>query len=348
MSIENNKERIYTTVNVSTLTILKIVAVILLLWFLFMIKAIVAILFIALIFSAALSPWVDWLEAHKLPRWLGVLFIYLVLFTVIGSLFVLLISPIQEQAGELARNVPMYYEKISSNFSSFQQYSQNSGLAQQIEDWSSSLAANLSKTPGGIFSTLSSIVGGIFSFFIVLVMIFYMVTEENATKRIIRSVVPDKYHPYLIQITGRIQEKLGEWLRAQLLLTLVVGVLTYIGLTILGIKYALVLAIIAGVLEVIPYFGPTLSAIPAFVLTLAQGFWPSIWVVAMYALVQWLENNLIVPKIMQKAVGLNPIISLTAFMIGAQIGGVVGMILSIPVATAANVIVKDFIDGNAN
>jgi len=127
-------------------------------------------------------------------------------------------------------------------------------------------------------------------------------------------------------------------------LCLVIFVLSYIGLLILGVKYALMLALIASITELVPYIGPIIGAIPAVVLAFAQSPMLAVFVVALYYGIQLVENNILTPKIMEKAVGINPIISIVALLVGFKVAGVVGAILSIPVATAVSVFVKDVFD----
>ena len=146
-----------------------------------------------------------------------------------------------------------------------------------------------------------------------------------------------------MDVFNRMQKKLGLWLRGQLILCLVIFILTYIGLLILGVKYALIIAVIAGLTEFIPYLGPVLGAIPAVFIAFTQSPTLALFTAILYIIIQQIENNFLVPKIMQKAVGLNPIVSIVAIMIGFSVGGVVGALLSIPVATAGTVLVEDML-----
>jgi len=142
----------------------------------------------------------------------------------------------------------------------------------------------------------------------------------------------------------RAQNKIGMWLRGALTLGLIIGVFVYIGLTILGVKYALVLALLAAVLELIPYIGPPIAAIPAIFLAFSQAPIKGFLTLILYVVIQQLENNILVPKVMQKAVGLNPIIGVISLGIGFKIAGILGGILAIPVATAVSVFIIDFIE----
>lgn len=340
-----NKQPI--NINISTSTIIKVISIFLLLYFVYLIKDVLAILFIALIFSSALDPWVDWMQSKKIPRAAGILLIYFILFIIISSVLYLIIPPIAEQAGELATNFPRYLEKIISGFSAFKEYSVEHGLIDDIKESLGSISSNLQKAAGGIFSTVANIFGGIFSFFLVLVMTFYMVVEENAIKKLVWSIAPVKHQPYIMQLINRMQVKIGLWLRGQLVLSFVIFILIYAGLSIIGVKYALVLALIAGLVEFVPYLGPMLAAIPAVFLAFAQAPMLALFVAILYYIVQLVENNILVPKVMQKAVGLNPIVSIAVLLMGFKVAGVAGAILSIPVATAVSVFIKDLFDSKA-
>jgi predicted PurR-regulated permease PerM len=331
-------------INVSTLAIIKIFLVLLALYFLFLIKDVLAILFVSLVLASAVDPWVDWMQKKKIPRALGIVFIYLVIFIVIGAVIYLIIPPIIQETKDLSNNFPRYMEKATATFSVWQEYSNSHGIVDSAKDNIGALSSNMEKALSGVFSTVSGIFGGIFSFFLILVMTFYMVVEENAIKKLVWSIAPTQHQPYIMQLINRMQRKIGMWLRGQLILSLVIFLLTYIGLSVLGVKYALVLALIAGLTEFIPYLGPMIGAVPAIFLSFSQAPILAVFVIGLYYIIQLTENNILVPKIMQKAVGLNPIISIAVLLMGFKVAGVVGAIISIPVATAVSVFVQDIFE----
>ncbi len=332
-------------INISTMTILKAILIILALYFLYLVKDILVILFVSLILASALDPWVDWMQKRKIPRGLGIVLIYFILLIIIGSTLYLIIPPIVSQVKELSENFPHYLEKIISGFSALKEYTNQQGILNSLKDNLGIFSANLERAASGIFSTVSGIFGNIFSFFLVLVITFYMVVEENAMKKIVWSIAPSEYQPYIMQLVNRMQGKIGLWLRGQLILSLIIFILTFLGLTILGVNYALVLALIAGLTEFIPYLGPILASIPAIFLAFTQSPMLALFVLILYYIIQLVENNIIVPKLMQKVVGLNPIISIMVLLVGFKVAGIVGAILAIPVATAANVFLKDLFEG---
>lgn len=340
--MQSSKQPVY--INITALTVFKIILIILLFYFLYLVKDILAILFVALILSSALDPWVDWMQRRKIPRTLGIILIYLALFIVLSLVIYLLIPPIVEQVRELSDDFPTFWEKIITGISFLKEYSIEHGFIDSVRENLNAVSANLRGAAGGVFSTVTSIFGGILSFFLVLVITFYMVVEENAVKKIVWSVAPEKHQVYIMQLVNRMQKKIGLWLRGQLILSFIIFTLTFIGLSILNVKYALVLALLAGLTEFVPYLGPLLAAIPAVFLAFAQEPMLALFVAVLYYIIQMVENNIIVPKLMQKVVGLNPVIIIVVLLMGFKIAGVPGAILSIPVATAANVFIQDIFD----
>jgi len=271
----------------------------------------------------------------------------LVMFAVVGGVVGLIIPPIIEQTNDLIESFPRIFEKIVSAFSILKEYSIKHGLLDEIRNSFGSLSDNLQGAAGGFFSTVSGIFGGIFTFFLVLVITFYMTVEENALKKIVWSVAPAQHQVYIMKLVNRMQKKVGLWLRGQLILSLIIFLLTYCALLLLDVKYALVLALIAGLTEFVPYLGPIIASIPAIFLSFTQAPTLAVFVAIVYYIIQLVENNIIVPKLMQKVVGLNPIVSIAVLMIGFKVAGIVGAILSIPVATAVNVFVKDIFEQRA-
>lgn len=331
-------------INISSLTIVKIVLVLFLIYFFYLIKDILAILFVSLILASAIDPIIDWMQTKKLSRGLSVILIYAIILSVIFSVIILIIPPIVTETTELAGDFPRYFDKIISGFSAVKEYSAEHGFLDNLKTSLTAISANLQSTAGSIFTTVSGIFSGIFSFFLILVITFYMVVEENAMKKIIWSIAPAEHQLYIMRLINRMQVKIGLWLRGQLILSLIIFILIYIGLLIMGVEYALVLALIAGLTEFVPYLGPMIGAVPAVFLAFSQSPMLALFVAGLYYVVQLVENNILVPKIMQKAVGINPIVSIAVLMIGFKIGGIVGAIISIPVATAISVFIQDIFE----
>jgi len=328
-------------IHVSILSIVKFFLVILVFYFLYLIKSIIGIVFVALILSSAVDPWVDKLQSKKIPRGISVLLFYVVLLLVLLSVAFFLIPPVAYELGQLADTFPVYFEKLSQIFSNAKAFSAEHGLLEDFDNSIKALRDSITGMFDHLFNTVAGILTSIASFFIVLVITFYMTVQEDAIKKSLRFLVPDKFQPFVVQLINKTQKKIGSWLKGQLILSLIMGVVAYIGFLILGVKFALLLAILVALAEFIPYVGPVLAAIPALLLAFLQSPITALFVLIFFIVLQQVENNILVPKVMQKVVGLNPIISIIALLIGAKIGGVVGVILAIPVATAIAVITKE-------
>ncbi len=329
------------SITISTKTIVKIVFTLLFLWFLVMIRDIILLVFVSLIFASLIDPLADWCERRKIPRAISVLATYVIfigLFVLVG---ILLVPPVVTESKALAEGLSSQWDRVASSVEALKQFSQQYGISNEIQSSISSLSSGLQGTFTNVFSTITGFFGNVFSFLLVLVLTFYMVVQESALKRAMRQVVPDQYQPYVTRILSKIKTMLGHWLRGQLMLSLIIGVLAYVGLTIIGVQYALVLALIAGLFEIIPYVGPVLAAIPAIFFAFTDSPIRALIVLIFYWIMQVIENNLLVPKVMQKAVGLNPLVSIISILIGAKLAGVLGALLAIPIATALTVFLKE-------
>ena len=322
---------------------MKLLIFFLIISFLYLIKEVILLIFVALILASAFDPWVDWFQSKKIPRGLAILVIYIVLVSVVSLVFVLMVPPISKEISQLSENVPLYYEKVVNGFNAFQGKTEINAQS-QLQQGLSNIGENLPSTISNVFSTIFDVFGGIFSVLLVLVLTFYFTVQEEAMKQSIRSLTPSRFQPYLLRLYGRIQLKMGQWLRGQLILSAVIFTLTFIGLTILGVNYALVLAFVAGLFEIIPFIGPWLAAVPAIFFGFLQSPIMGVSVIILYIIIQELENHLIVPKVMSKAVGLNPLIVIIVILIGARLSGITGALIAVPVATAISVFLKDFME----
>ena len=326
------------TIHISSLSILKVLAVLAVLAFLYLVWDIIVLLFISLIFAASLGPSINWMERKKIPRAVGILLIYVAAIFILSLVVVLIIPPITEQIDQLAETFPFYLDRFLQLFGTL---SIETDISQTVQQSLQSVGKTLSGYTGSVVNTVSGIFGSLITFLLVLVLTFYFSVKKDGLKYFIRSVTPAKYQKYTMSMFIRIQDKLGLWLRGQLLLSGIIFVVTWIGLMILGIKYALVLALIAGITEVIPFIGPLIGAIPAVFLAFLQSPMKALFVVILYLVIQQLEGNIIVPKVMQKAVGLNPIVVIVVILTGAKIAGILGALLAIPVAVALMTVAGD-------
>ncbi len=339
------RKKQYVSIDISTKTVVKIVFVLLFLLLLYLLRDIIVILFATFVLAAALMPSVDWLKQRKIPRALSVILIYLALVgVVVGSVY-LLIPPIVSQVRALETQFPELYDRVVPRFFGFEGSSLRNELVNNTQNFFATIGDNLGVAARGIWDAAGLIFGGILSVVLILVLSFYLIVQEDAWEKFVQAVVPRKRSPYIIDLIHRINSKIGRWLSGQIILCVIVGVLMFVGLWLLGLKeYALVLAIFAGIMEIIPYFGPIIGAIPAVFLAFVQSPLLALFVIILYFLIQQLENHILVPKVMQKAIGINPVVVIIALMVGGKLAGVLGMILAVPVTTALSVFLHDFMD----
>ena len=331
------------SIEITSNTILTVLVILAILVLAYLIRGIIVILFFAFILVSILEPMVDWLKAKKIPKVLSVLLIYLVLISFLALIIILLIPPISDQAAQLQVNFPIYWNKVIDDINNISQLLSSYGLSAPLKTYLSSFNS-AALFNGDIFEKIGDFFRNIFASFVILVITFYLLVEENATKKILRSIMPVDILPYSYQMFNRIQRQLGLWLRGQLILSFCIFILVFLALSALNVKYALILAIIAGILEFIPYLGPALAGFIAVTLTFLHSPIQALMVLIFYILIQIFENNVLVPNVMRHAVGLNPVISIVSLLIGATLGGFIGVILAIPVATSVNVFLQDILE----
>lgn len=336
-----------STINVSSGTFIRLIIFAFIVFFLFLIKDILALIFVSLILASALDPWVDWLQKIKIPRALGITIIYIVTLSIAFLIIYLIVPPISQEITQIANHFPQYYDKIVSGLQGLQGQLPSSTQT-EIQKYLMSLSSSIPMAISNIYSLFSSFFGGIFAITLVLVITFYLTVQEDSLKRFVRSICPSKYQPYVNQIIFRVQRKLGRWIRGQVILCFIVFLLDFIGLIILGVHYPLLLALLAGILEIVPFIGPIVAMVPAAFFGFLQSPITGLLVLILFIVVQQLESAYITPKVMSKSVDLNPLIVLLVILIGAKVGGMPGALVSVPVAAALSVFVSDFFDTKNN
>lgn len=322
---------------ISTGTVLRVIFVLLIFVFLYLIRDIVAIFFAGLFLAALIDPFADFFERYRIPRGLAVVLVYVVGISALVGALILVLPPVLAELHTFLTVFAPFISQASGQSLDLSLFGQN-GLSDNLQNILSTVrGAGLPAAVPQILSIGSAAFGGIFAVVIVLMLAFYLVVEKNALVKAASFVTPEEYQPFVALMSMKVRQRLGAWLRGELVLMLVIFLLVYLALTLLGVQYALVLALLAGLLEVIPFLGPFMAAIPAVVLALNISPLYALLTVVSYIVIQNVEANVLVPKIMQKATGINPIVSLIAVLIGFRLGGVVGAILSIPLANAIEV-----------
>lgn len=298
------------------------------LYLLFQIREIITFLFICLVLTFAFNPLVRRLQKLRLPRPLAILVIYFVFLGSLGLIIAGIVPPLVDQTKTLITRLPEYTRALG--LPSF-----NNGTFSDQLDQLSFLSSNLLKLTVGVFNNL-------LNFFVLLVLTFYLLMERRNLDDYLLFLFGAARQERARKFVNRLEKKLGGWVRAQLALMVIVGLMSYVGLRLLGIDFALPLALVAGVLEIIPNIGPTISAIPAILAGLAISPLMGLAAGALYLLIQQIENSVIVPQIMAKGTGVKPLLAIIALIIGYRLAGVKGAILAIPVVILIQVVMGEF------
>lgn len=324
-------------IHISTISLLKIGGIAVAAYLLFLVREILLALFVSLIIASIIEPLAHKFEQKKIPRAVATVLVYVGIFGLLGFVLALLV-PI------IVRDLPQVFVQIQSYLIDAANNPKLSFL--HLKDIV--LPSVISSDGGGalqfssFFSGVGQLFGGLFSFVLVLVFTFYLVIQKDPLRKILTSLVPDQYLGTVLDRVQKVRDTLGLWFRGQLILGAIIGILVFVGLSILGVKYAAVIALLGAMLEFAPYIGPIFASIPALFFAFMQGGFSFFLIVfAFYVVIQQIENHVIAPKVMQFAVGLNPIISIIAVLVGAKFAGVLGALIAVPVATAIRILLED-------
>ena len=334
-------------IQVSSGTIVKTILFLLLVAVLFYLQNLVLVLLTAIVLASAVEPATKWFMRYKVPRVMGVLLVYLIVAIVLFGIFYIFIPPLLNDAAGLFATFPQYIDSIIGLGLGGEGIVGSDIAARSVQSFSfqsvlNELQGAIANVSEGFIKTVSIVFGGVLSLIFIIVFSFYFAVQENGIDNFLRVVTPIKHQDYVVDLWKRSQLKIGRWMQGQLVLALIIGVLTYLGLTIFGIPYALLLAVLAALFELIPIFGPILAAIPAVAVGLVEGGATlGILVAGFYLIVQQFENHRIYPLVVKKVVGVPPLLVILALIVGAQVAGFLGIILSVPIAAAIQEFVQD-------
>lgn len=328
--------------SVSTWTMIRFLGILLALTALYMVWDIIMALFFAVIIASAIEPGIEWLKARRIPRILGVMLIYLLiafaLFLLIYLIFPLLIEDLQS----FSTSYPSLEAQVRMGLGQAGGLPFASFFTANLGDFLSVPLARLGGLEHGIANVASAAFGGIFSFLLVFVFSFYLAAQEKGIESFLRLVTPLAHEPYAVDLWERSQKKLGRWLRAQMLLGAIVGIMIFFGLTLLGLPHAFSFAIIAAVFEIIPVVGPILAAVPAVATAFLVSPLLGVFVIGLYFVVQQIESHVIVPVVMRKTIGLSPLVVVLALLIGARLGGIFGILIAVPLTAISAELLNDW------
>ncbi len=308
---------------------------------------------ISAILAYLLNPIVNFFEKHKISRGIGVILIYLVIIGIMIFLSVLVIPKTGKEMKRLLSVLPSYIEEISRIvdriyakyvinmdnmppiFKSIEEVILNS--ANDIENV---IITNISKFIEGIISTFSKVI----SLILIPILTFYFIKDKDYFKNKLYLTIPKKRRKEVKELFLEIDRALSQFIRGRLLLAVYVGIATTILLLILNVDFAIVIGILTGVADIIPYFGPFIGFLPAVFFALLSSPIKALWVAILFVGIQWVENNVLAPKIIGESTGIHPITILLALIIGGGMFGVVGMIFSIPTVAIIKILFGFFME----
>ena len=315
---------------------------------LYFLRDIVLVILTAVVLATAIEPGAQWLIRRRIPRIIAIVFIYLVLIVFIAGFFYLILPYVLDQLGSFMAMLPHYITTLDVNSgvgkdlfgweSAVQGLSQSESVGQAAQN----VIQSMTNASGSLLITITTLFGGAVSLVLTLVISFYLSVQDKGIESLLKLITPLTRERYILSVWHRTQHKIGRWIQGQLVLALIVGVLVFIGLTILGVKNALFLAFISTVFEIIPVFGPFIGSVPGVLVGFLQGgLTYGIVVAVMYLIVQQIESNVIYPLVMRKVLDVPPLVVIIALIVGAKSGGFLGVLLSVPVAVTLTEVMND-------
>ena len=300
-----------------------------------------------------LDPPVRWLARRGIRRSVAIIVVYVVAVLVFLEFLNLTLTPLIDEVVRLLRDLPALAQRLQEQADRLSEIYDRLAIPDSIRQWIASMITSITQGgPSGgaafdptdlipVLTGLTSVVGGLFAYVILPVWVFYVLKDRVALTRQFDRSLPATWRFDVWAILRIVRQVFGQWVRAQLILGVTVGVFTFIGLLILSAtidpvfgRYAILLSVTAGILELVPIIGPIISAIPAVLLAATAGIEAVIAAFALYLIVQQVENNVLVPKIQGDAIELHPALVIAAIVIGGSLAGLLGAILALPVTAA--------------
>lgn len=323
------------TTEISWRSLWRVVALVVFVAALYLMREAAVVILLALVLSTALHPPVGYLEKKKIPRILGTIIIFLLFFALLAFILYALVPIVILQLNSLLKDLA----GLANQFFSIRA---PENIIDLITPNLNNLTNLLLSGSVPLLEILSRFLGGITFVIAVLVLSFYLTISREGVDRFLRAVFPVAMEDKVLQLYGRTKRKIGRWFQAQIILSVVIGIVVFIGLKFLGIEQALVLGVIAGLFELVPVVGPIFAGAFAVVVAATDSLNSALYVLIFFVAVQQLEGHLLVPLVMKKAVGIHPVIVLVALLGGAEIAGLVGMLLAVPVAVFLQEVAEDW------
>jgi predicted PurR-regulated permease PerM len=318
---------------------------VILLWAMYLVRRPLLWIYVAALFATGLAPLVNIIEKRnrwgvgkrRLPRPVAILVIYGTVIASLTGLGFAVIPPLVRQSQEFWKNLPRYMDDAQVRLASWGMIAPDS----TFKDLLTRAPAGSGDVVTAIIGALWGFVGGIFGVVSILLLTFYFLVDSAQIYNLFVRLFPRRDRHRVGTVSALVTEKISAWLGGQMLLGLIIGTLSAVGFFLMGVPYFFVLAVIAGVGEMIPMVGPLLSAIPAVLVALTVSPGLALGVAGFCLALQLVENNVLVPKVMGDTVGLSAVTVIISLAIGSQLLGFIGALLAVPTAAIIQVLIEE-------
>ncbi len=309
-------------------------------------STLIAPLILAFIFYYLLNPVVDWLERHKIKRIWGVTLLFISIVGILVGLVALAFPPIQDQVTSLVNNFPSYVDTIGTTVLGWVEGTPIENSASELVEWLNGWVSNIPSIVvdyfdtavnglTNVFSTVSNVVVVIVTFPIIA---FFLLKDDEKFFSYVIKIIPPRFRKDVINIFATINDQVGSYIKGQLMISLSLGIMMFIGFTIIGLNYAGVLAIVATFTSIIPYVGAALAMIPAIIIALTTSWVMVLKLLIVWAVVQFIDGNLVEPNIMGKNLNVHPLTIIIVLLVLGDLLGFVGLVLGVPIYAISRVI----------
>jgi len=296
-----------------------------------------------------LNPLVSKMEVKGIKRSFGILIIYIIFISFLFFICFYMIPVLIKDIAELLNNLPGYTMKFRNTIIFLQDKYSKSGLPAGMKNTIDNNLVKLEYFTTGLLesfiATIISALSKLLSIALIPILLYYFLKDFRAITDKVKLFIPRKYRKQVSRISKSIDDVFGNYIRTQIILSIIIAVMTTIALLFLKVDFALIIGIINGITNIIPYFGPLIGAVPAVLIALLQSPIKALYTVIILTIIQQIESDIICPKIMSESVGLHPLTVIFALIIGGETFGAAGLILGVPVAAALKIIYHDVMKG---
>ena len=308
--------------------------------------------FLAIILAYILNPLVEFLENRRIPRFLGILLIYAIFFSMLFIIGITSIPTLLLELQKLAEKIPQYTQDVQRFLLHLQSDYQRINIPENIrlvlDQNIVAMQGNLQDVVERITSTVLGVFTHTFTILVTPLLVYYILRDMDSLKRSFVMLFPKRYRKWVSDMGSEMDRTLGAYFRGMLLICFLVGFMTYIGLTIIGVDFSLILGIIAGLTNIIPYFGPLIGAVPAVLISLLHSPALALKALVVVVIVQQIESQFIAPQILGRSLGLHPVVVIFVLIVGGKLFGLVGLIFAVPFSAMLRIFLKHAVDLAAN